>query len=73
MGDKIFRGQFHIGKIIEGNLMMRSCQERESFTNTFSTNLKTLNLKFFTNHKGHALEDKAQTSLQNYGSIYTRS
>ena len=51
MGDKIFRGQFHIGKFVEGNLMMRSCQGRESFTNTFSTNLKTLNLKFFTNHE----------------------
>ena len=35
------------------------------------SNLKTVNIEIFANHEGMYIEDKALTSLQNYGSIYT--
>ena len=30
--------------VLYGELMIRSCQGQESFTNTFSSNLKTVNM-----------------------------
>ena len=38
------------GSVLHGGLMIRSCQERGSFTNAFSNNLETVNLKIFANH-----------------------
>ena len=40
---------FYMEKV---GLMIRSCQGQVSFTNTFSSYLKTVNLKIFANHKG---------------------
>ena len=65
MGDKFLEGA-----VLDEGLMIRSCQGWGSFTNAFSSNLKTVyNLNFFDNHKGN--QDKALTNLQNYGNIYT--
>ena len=50
MREKIF-GQIYWGSVLHGGLI-RSCQERGSFTNAFSNNLKTVNLKIFANHEG---------------------
>ena len=33
-------------------LMIRSCQGQVSFTNSFFSNLKTVNLKIFASHDG---------------------
>ena len=57
---KIFmekRGTNFFGKTYErtvghGGLMIRSCQGQESFTNAFSSNLKTVNLAIFPNYEG---------------------
>ena len=53
-GGEIFFGRSIGGLFYMGNgvgVMMISCQGQESFTNTFSSNLKTVNLKTFANHK----------------------
>ena len=67
MGDKFW------GAILLGGLMIRSCQGLGTFTNAFSSNLKTVyNLDFFLAiMKRYILEDKALINLQNYGNIYT--
>ena len=47
-------GLFYMGNGVGGGgvgVMIISCQGQESFTNTFSSNLKTVNLKTFANHK----------------------
>ena len=56
-----------------GGLMIRSFQGWEYFTNAFSINLKTvyIYLETLPIMKGYRFEDKALTSLYNYGSIYT--
>ena len=51
--------QIYWGTVLHGEwgggggvgVMIISCQGQESFTNTFSSNLKTVNLKTFANHK----------------------
>ena len=40
------------GTVLHRRLMIRSCRGRGSFTNVFSSNLKTVNLKIFANHVG---------------------
>ena len=37
--------------VLDGRLIFPSCQEWGSFTNVFSSNPKTLNLKIFANHE----------------------
>ena len=55
IGDIFFfgerEGQIYWEAVLHGCLMIRSCQGRESFTNAFSTNLKTVNYKVFVNHE----------------------
>ena len=51
MGGQVL-GAILWGAVLYGTLMIRSCQERGSFTNAFSCNLKTLNMKIFPNHEG---------------------
>ena len=51
MGEFYF-WQIYWENVIHGGLMIRSCHGQESFTNSFSSNLKTVNLKMFTNHEG---------------------
>ena len=54
--------------------MIRSCHEQGGFTSTFSSKLKTVNLKMFANRDGiHTREDKALNSQQNGESIYSLS
>ena len=64
-------GKFTGEVVLHEVLMIRSCQW--SFTNAFSSNLKTLNFKLFANHEytGYTLEDKALASVQNYRRIYS--
>ena len=45
-----------------GGLIIRSCQGLVSFTNAFSSNLKTVNLKILPIMKGCTIEDKALSS-----------
>ena len=45
-------GKIYGGVVQHGGLMIRSCQGRDSFTNAFSSNPKTVNLKIFVNHEG---------------------
>ena len=60
------------GVVLHEGLMIRSRQvEKESFTNAFSSNPNTVNIKMFHNHVRHTLEDKALTSLWNFGRIYS--
>ena len=63
VGRKIFWGKFMEESCSTNRgLMIRSCQERrKSFTNTFSSNLNTVNGKW--KMVGFTLEDKALTSL----------
>ena len=67
-------GQIYWGTLLHEGLMIRSCQGQGSFTNAFSSNLKTVNLKIFANHEGYTLEYKALTSqgfiLQTEGSVW---
>ena len=46
---KLIRGYF---AVLHGELIIRSCQGQVSFTNALSNNLKTLNVKVFSNHEG---------------------
>ena len=41
-----------LGAVLYRGLIMRSCQGLGSFTNAFSSNVKTVNLKIFVNHEG---------------------
>ena len=50
-GDKLFLGNL-LEAVLHGGLMIRSCQEWKSFTSAFASNLKTIDLKVFANHKG---------------------
>ena len=43
---------FYSGTVLHGGLMIRPYLGQGSFTNSFSSNLKTLNLKMFVNHEG---------------------
>ena len=70
MGDNFFWQIYWEKPVLYEGLMIRSCQREGSFTNAFSSNLKTVNLNFFPVMKGYTFEDKALGSLQNYGSIY---
>ena len=47
-----FLGQIYWATVLHGELMIRSCQERVSFTNTFFSILKNLNFNSFANHEG---------------------
>ena len=48
----ILGGQLYWGTVLHGGSMIRSCQGQGSFTNAFSSNLKTVNLKMFADHEG---------------------
>ena len=45
-------GQIYWGTVLHEGLMIRSWQGQGSFTNAFSSNLKTVNVKIFANHEG---------------------
>ena len=52
MGDNFLRAIFFCeGTVLYGGLMIKSCQGQRSFTNSFSSNLNTVNLKIFANHE----------------------
>ena len=51
MGDKQF-GQTYWGLFYMGGLIITLCKERGSFTNAFSSNLKTIHLKVFPKQGG---------------------
>ena len=42
----------YCGTVLHGGLIIKSCQGQGSFTNVFSSNLKTVNLKVFAYHEG---------------------
>ena len=50
MGDTFF-AQIYWETVLHRGFMIRSCQGQESFTNTFSSNLKTVNFKILANHE----------------------
>ena len=69
-----FYGKIYWGTALHGGLMIRSCHRQGSFTNAFSSNLKTVNLKMFANHGGtYSLKYKALISQQNCESVYSLS
>ena len=51
-----------LGDCSSWGLIIRSCQGLVSFTNAFSSNLKTVNLKILPIMKGCTIEDKALSS-----------
>ena len=51
MGDKLFLANL-LETVLHGMLMIRSWKGQGSFTNPFSSNLKTVNLKTFVNYEG---------------------
>ena len=51
MGDKPF-GETYWGVFYMGGLIITLCEERGSFTNAFSSNLKTIHLKVFPKQGG---------------------
>ena len=48
-GTNLF-GQIYWGAVLHEGLVIKSCQGRESFTHTFSSNPETVNLKISANH-----------------------
>ena len=51
LGDKLFLGNL-LEAVLHAGLMIRPCKEWESLINAFASNLKTIDLKVFANHKG---------------------
>ena len=41
------------------------------YTNTFPSNLNTVNLNLYPDYGGYKLEEKALNSRKNYGSTYS--
>ena len=51
-GEKNCFVQIYWGTVLHGGLMIRSWEWQGSFTNAFSSNLKTVNPEIFVNHEG---------------------
>ena len=65
-------GGFTGGTLLHGGLMIRVWHGQGSFTDPFSSNLKTVHRKMIANHEGiYTTEDKALNSQQNCESFYS--
>ena len=60
------------GTFLHGGLMIRLLHGQGSFTDPFSSNLKTVHRKMIANHEEiYTIEDKALNSQQNCEGIYS--
>ena len=52
MGEAIYFEEIYEGAVLQGELIIRSCQGQGNLRNTFFSNLKIVNLKIFPNQEG---------------------